>query len=489
MLVINVNNDTGKPHRIKIPNSLYLPGLKMCLLSPQHWAQEAGDDYPLPNDTWMKNNVHSCILLWGQGNFSKTIPFDLATNMRIFYMLPSTLLYRAFVNTFMACEVPFFSCKHVLQIPCRRRLDGNAPPPEEFMAEENVNFKKTDTTANEGAVWEDDDTVLTGNLPPPPELAPHPDLLRCNALTFDPSPVLDKAKEYFVVALDNQAKLMRWHYHLGHALFCKLKQLAHNGEIPTKLANVRPPRCSGCLFGAMTKVPWRTKKRQDDGHAIFAATKQGECISVYHMQSTEPGFYTQAKGALTKTRYRNATIFIDDFLHLQFVYLITNNLTLSETINAMHAFKRFAAKHGVRTIHYHCNNGRFADSMFHEACKAQQQKLTFCRVNAHFQMALPSKPSASLRRAVKKQLLHACQLWRQAVSTALWPYALRHAAHLNNVLPMLPEGQLKLELFSSIKVGSNMRFLHTFGCPVFALNNALPYNPGHNDHRGITTTH
>jgi hypothetical protein len=32
---------------------------------------------------------------------------------------------------------------------------------------------------------------------------------------------------------------------------------------------------------------------------------------------------------------------------------------------------------------------------------------------------------------------------------------------------------LKLELFSSIKVGSNMKFLHTFGCPVFDLNNSL----------------
>ncbi len=35
-LVINIKDNTGKPHRIKIPNSLYLPGLKMCLLSPQH---------------------------------------------------------------------------------------------------------------------------------------------------------------------------------------------------------------------------------------------------------------------------------------------------------------------------------------------------------------------------------------------------------------------------------------------------------------------
>ncbi len=66
-LVLDVNDDTGKPHRIKIPNSLYLPELRMCLLSPQHWAQEAGDNYPLLNSTRMENTAHNCVPVWGQG--------------------------------------------------------------------------------------------------------------------------------------------------------------------------------------------------------------------------------------------------------------------------------------------------------------------------------------------------------------------------------------------------------------------------------------
>jgi hypothetical protein len=78
-----------------------------------------------------------------------------------------------------------------------------------------------------------------------------------------------------------------------------------------------------------------------------------------------------------------------------------------------------------------------------------------------------------LSKSTQKQLLHAKQRWPQAVSTALWPYALRSAAHLHNVLPTLEEAQSRLELFSGIKVGSSMRTMHTFGCPVFALQNAL----------------
>jgi hypothetical protein len=193
------------------------------------------------------------------------------------------------------------------------------------------------------------------------------------------------------------------------------------------------------------------------------------------MQSTEQ-FYGQAKGALTKTRYRNATIFVDHYSCLKFVYLMTSNLTSAKTINAKHAFEKFAAEHGVRIQHYHCDNGCFADSMFRESCEAEGQQLTFCGVNAHFQNGIAERAIRDLSKSAQKQLLHAHQRWPQAVSTALWPYALRHAAHLNNVLLMLPNGQSRLELFSSVNVGSNMRFLHTFGCPVFALNNALASN-------------
>jgi hypothetical protein len=63
------------------------------------------------------------------------------------------------VNTFMACEAPFFWREHVLQFPGRRWLDGNAPSPKEFIAEANVNFNKREKHVCEGVVREDDDTV------------------------------------------------------------------------------------------------------------------------------------------------------------------------------------------------------------------------------------------------------------------------------------------------------------------------------------------
>jgi hypothetical protein len=67
--------------------------------------------------------------------------------------------------------------------------------------------------------------------------------------------------------------------------------------------------------------------------------------------------------------------------------------------------------------------------------------------------------------------VHAC--WPEAVHFALGPYALRNAAYLHNNLPVLEDGTSRLELFSLIRVGSNLRHVHTFGCPVFTLQNVL----------------
>jgi hypothetical protein len=54
--VFAIEDDSGALHTIKIPNSAFIPQLKTCLLSPQHWAQEAKDYYPHPHGTRMEND-------------------------------------------------------------------------------------------------------------------------------------------------------------------------------------------------------------------------------------------------------------------------------------------------------------------------------------------------------------------------------------------------------------------------------------------------
>ena len=136
-------------------------------------------------------------------------------------------------------------------------MPGQLHLDEEFTAKENVHadIPKKPITDSEGAT-RDNLTMQVSNLLSGKGDKEEKETTRMGPLTFDVNPELDEDdKHIYLAAVDNQAKLMRWHYYLGHLSFTKLKQLALNGKIPRCLAKVKPLTCAGCLFGAMTKVP------------------------------------------------------------------------------------------------------------------------------------------------------------------------------------------------------------------------------------------
>ena len=254
--VLDIEDDVGGIHTIKVKNSLYVPELRFCLLSPQHWAQEAGGK----QTRGMILDANSCILLWDKGQHRKTIPFNIATNTPIFRSAPSSHSYRAFVAEFEAlrASVPR---EQVLLRPRYRVLErATIPDGDEFIAEENLHFDNSSPILeHEGDITSDDETIVHSNSSSKIALKTAPTIAtpsRIGALTFDPSPQLEDDEQDKLVATDDQAELMRWHYCLGHLSFAKLKQLASNGEISKRFAKVKPPKCAGCIFGAMTKVPW-----------------------------------------------------------------------------------------------------------------------------------------------------------------------------------------------------------------------------------------
>jgi hypothetical protein len=165
------------------------------------------------------------------------------------------------------------------------------------------------------------------------------------------------------------------------------------------------------------------------------------------------GFIAQLKGTLTKKRYTAATVFVDHYSRLKYVHLMTK-LTSKETTDTKQAFEHLAKQHDVRILHYHCNSGQFADNAFKNSCSVKGQPLTFFGVNAHFQNGIAEKAIRDLRESAWKQLLHARQCWSAAIHLALWPYALRSAVNLHNILPVLEDDTSRLERFSSIRIGS-----------------------------------
>jgi hypothetical protein len=114
----------------------------------------------------MGNYEHNCVLNWKGGRI--TIPFNATTNTLIFYTAPSSCTYPAFTSIFEAFEAPYYHREMVLQFPGRRcAVDEPDLVPEEFVAEENVNYCK-DVSASEGFNAADK-IVKTSNLPLPPQ--------------------------------------------------------------------------------------------------------------------------------------------------------------------------------------------------------------------------------------------------------------------------------------------------------------------------------
>jgi hypothetical protein len=94
-------------------------------------------------------------------------------------------------------------------------------------------------------------------------------------------------------------------------------------------------------------------------------------------------------------------------------------------------------------------------------------------VNAHFQNGIAEKRIRYLQEPARKQLLHAKARWPAAVTTNMWPYALRNTQHMRNSLPGSKDGTCTFERFSGVEVAPNLKSNHTVGCPVYALNSRL----------------
>ena len=141
----------------------------------------------------------------------------------------------------------------------------------------------------------------------------------------------------------DQAALMRFHEQLGHCSFAQLKQMAERGIIPRKLVKVPPSKCPSCLYGKAHCKPWRTHKIDPK---IKPSTVPGAVVSIDKLESRVPGFVPIAKGQPTVCKYCGASVFVDHASDFTYIHM-HHHLTTDKTIDAKHAFKRFAEQHGV----------------------------------------------------------------------------------------------------------------------------------------------
>ena len=129
-------------------------------------------------------------------------------------------------------------------------------------------------------------------------------------------------------------------------------------------------------------------------------------------------------------------------------------------------------------MHYHADNGRFADNAFIADCNPQLQSLSYCGINAHFQNGIAERRIQDLQEQTRTSMLYAMNKWKKMILICLWQYAMRHANDVANSMPRKGEDDSPLEKFTGVPVRPKLRHFHAFGCPTYVLDNALQSGQG-----------
>ena len=161
------------------------------------------------------------------------------------------------------------------------------------------------------------------------------------------------------------------------------------GDIPRNLATCQAPKFAACLYGKLTRRPWRNKSKV---RAIkpLNITQTGDGVSVDQFESSTPGFIGLMRGFPTKMRYTSGSVFTDHHSRLSFVH-VHNSLSATETLCTKQCFERHSQQHSIQVKHYHADNGRFADKSFLTDVEQKGQTITFCAFNSHWQNGISEK--------------------------------------------------------------------------------------------------
>ena len=272
-----------------------------------------------------------------------------------------------------------------------------------------------------------------------------------------------------------QTQFLRWHERLNHLSMADMLRLAETGRLPKSFLKLKSdlPSCGACLFG-------RQHRRSRKGKLASSSIRKpehdcpGAAVSVDQLISHQPGLVPQSAGKLTNHRITAATVFVDHFSDYVYVALMTD-ISAESTLKAKQEFETFCGQHDVMVRHYHADNGRFSDSAFQDDLRVHSQSLSLCAVGHHAQNGIVEKKIGLLTESARTMLLHAERLWPEAITSLLWPFALKLAAHVHNHCHVSVTGNSPASLFMNTESSydSSLDIFHTFGCPCYVLDHRL----------------
>ena len=478
-------DNNGHLHRFRIPNSYYVPGGGCRLLSPQHWAKSyIGTDVTekIKRGTGETTTSEKCTLFWNDRKYQLDVTLGPNDNVATFFLAPGYDKFDVFCKE---CKVDYNKTQEEpMAMPASVVSDN------EDDDDDDDDVAPPDPPINKPSFWTTLTTPFRRKPTPTPTSTPtartadfnlNGPMTRSRSMSnssYGTTPTVIEEEEKQRTPTSKEEEFLRYHHRFGHISNAKLQNMARQNIIPRYLANIHPPACTACLFAKSTRKQWRHKRRKNwtDGKK---ASRPGEVVSVDQLVSPSPGIIAQITGILTKKRYKYATVYVDQFSGLGYVYL-QKTATADETILGKKAFEAFCNQHGVKVTAYHADNGIFRANKWVDECRRHQQTLTFAGVNAHHSNGLAERRIRSLQDLTRAMLIHQHRRWNMGGTIYLWPYALRMANDAINEAPNLKDkmGRSPLQIFSNTEVETNQKHWIPFGCPAYVLNSALQTGRG-----------
>jgi Reverse transcriptase (RNA-dependent DNA polymerase) len=451
-------DDNGLEHAFTIPNSFYVPDGKVCLMSPQHWAQSAKN-----GRAWEETGSENCTLYWKDGKHKLVVPLGERDNVATLQLSPGYEKYMAF-------------CAQA-EIQDNHDEDPIIAMDSTLVSDDEDDDESDDEITNPAVPRREREKEQSGH-----DETESPES-QLNTTEFDlngPTEEDEQCEEVNLIEEDVQptnmaAEILQIHHRMGHAPFAKLQEMAKQGALPRRLKNCPIPSCTACMYGKASRKPWRSKPRKNQP----AKTKlnPGDMTSVDQMNSSTPGLVAQISGILTTKRYKCATVFVDQASRLGYIYPQKTS-SAEETIEAKEAWEAFARTHGVTVKAYHADNGIFKANKWMQSCRNARQPLTFAGVNSHHENGIAERRIKEIQEGARTMLIQANRRWRSCINAHLWPYAVRMASEQVNCMPNMQreDKQTPMQVFSGSKVHSNIKHWHHFGSPVYVLEKELQTN-------------
>ena len=149
-----IEDDTGVRHTLIIPNSYYVPQVKVCLLSPQHWAQ-ARTGVDKNGGAGTMTTVTTCTLFWNNKSAFRTIPIDVkGNNVATFYM---TTGYQRFHDYCLMTNIEQYETDPLTQMEVDASLISGDEQSDQDDHESTDMDTDTDAVTNEESKYTDED--------------------------------------------------------------------------------------------------------------------------------------------------------------------------------------------------------------------------------------------------------------------------------------------------------------------------------------------